>query len=416
MIFVYLYLIELLIRPQDWVPAILGWPTHWLIVLPGLIYGLTKSNNRKLLIKNPESILLALYVLFIFISTYINVGYEDAHFEFTKYLKVGSIYYFLFLLIDNDRKFISTLVFFLLLTVLLSQHAIQQAVTGTGWAGITLDPNYEDIRARWLGVWDGSNGFGLLLGVATPFGIELFLKHKQGLYKFLGISAVLALLGGVYCTNSRGSTLAVIVGLLFYIFTTYNIKKSLFIFIVFLSFAGALLPSRMSYITTAEESAHQRAWSWEQGIQLYKNNPIIGIGKEQFPKKTEDHIAAHNNFVQVFAELGSIGYFLFIAFFWFPLKRGLILQVRHTENSSLNLFRIINTSLIIFLVGSYFIIIENDLMTLLLAMVSVISWNNVKQNDLSQLEKVSKYDLLGIIACMLVIYFSIWLIAIKEII
>ena len=414
---VYLYLVELLIRPQDWFSLTLGWPTHWLLVIPGFLLGILNSSNRASLFKSPESKLLAMYIGFVFVTTLVNVGYWHARTEFLSILKVGAIFYMLYLLLDEEKKVQKTLICFLILGVLLSEHAIQQAITGTGWAGIGLDPKYTEIRVRWLGVWDGSNSFGLLLGIILPICLEITFSNPVILFRLTNLGFSLMIFAGIYYTNSRGSVLAVICGLVFYVFSRCRLRNAIVILLCIFIFAGGALPSRMRDIKSGDDSVKERSWAWEQGIRMFRNHPIIGIGKGQYIKYEEQGMVAHNNYVQVFSETGLVGFFLFISFLWFPLKRSFKLQwkKRQTILKEFDMLRVINTSFVVFLAGTFFISMENDILSVLLALTSATTFQVLKEEGRT-FEKIQKADIAGIIICMVAIYSAVWLIAIKEII
>ena len=82
MVIIFLYFLELFIRPQDWVSFFLGWPTHWLIVLPGFIYALFRQSNRFERFVLPQNGLIIGFLLIIFISTSINVGAGEGWSQF----------------------------------------------------------------------------------------------------------------------------------------------------------------------------------------------------------------------------------------------------------------------------------------------------------------------------------------------
>jgi O-antigen ligase len=394
-----------------------GWPTHWLIVLPAFAFGWLRSSNRATLFKSPESKLLIAYICFIFITTFINEGYLTGREMFMKTLKVGSIFFMLYLIMDGRPKILRTLICLLILGTALGLHAIQQATTGIGWAGVALDPNYTDIRVRWLGVWDGSNGFGLLLGVILPIGIEIVMSHRKSFMRVLSCVSVGIILVSIYFTNSRGSIVAVICGMAFYGFSRLNKKQAVGIFLCLFMVAGVLLPSRMSQLDTDDSSFRERKWAWEQAIRTFKKHPVIGVGKGQYTKHNEQGIQAHNNYIQILAETGVIGYFLFTAFLWFPLKRSFMLQWRNRKKdyTQFNMLRIINTSFVIFLCGTFLIVMENDLIMILLALATCLVKTGIKDSPAIE-ERIQKIDILGILGCMIIFYAAVWLIAVKEII
>jgi O-antigen ligase len=65
-------------------------------------------------------------------------------------------------------------------------------------------------------------------------------------------------------------------------------------------------------ISKDDESSMQRLTAWYEGIQMLGHRPLFGFGKERFleyhPK------VAHNSFVTIMAELGVLGYVLWMTF------------------------------------------------------------------------------------------------------
>ena len=70
---------------------------------------------------------------------------------------------------------------------------------------------------------------------------------------------------------------------------------------------------------------------------------------------------------------------------------------------------------VVFLAGTFFISMENDILSILLALTSCITLQALKEEG-KNFEKIQKADIAGIIICMVTIYSAVWLIAIKEII
>jgi putative inorganic carbon (hco3(-)) transporter len=62
---------------------------------------------------------------------------------------------------------------------------------------------------------------------------------------------------------------------------------------------------------TSEVSAGGRIDAWSTGLQLLRQHPLAGVGYNQFLEYND--LTAHNSYVLCFAELGAIGYFLWLA-------------------------------------------------------------------------------------------------------
>jgi hypothetical protein len=78
-------------------------------------------------------------------------------------------------------------------------------------------------------------------------------------------------------------------------------------------------------MSTREESAAGRLDAWSEGIDMYRSNPVLGVGFHNFVEHHER--TAHNSFVLCFAELGTVGYF-----FWLGLLTVPILQLKQVSH------------------------------------------------------------------------------------
>jgi O-antigen ligase len=93
------------------------------------------------------------------------------------------------------------------------------------------------------------------------------------------------------------------------------------------------------------------------GLQMLRESPIWGVGFSNFLDHHE--IVAHNSFVHCFAELGLIGYFLWlatiVATFWLLQRAGSIGSDAPRENELTRWAGALELSLASFLVGALFL-------------------------------------------------------------
>lgn len=69
---------------------------------------------------------------------------------------------------------------------------------------------------------------------------------------------------------------------------------------------------------SADMSTMLRYEAWAAGLQMFKQDPLIGVGHRMFG---ENHfMAAHNSYVLAMAELGFIGLFLFVTLLYLSVK------------------------------------------------------------------------------------------------
>jgi len=104
-----------------------------------------------------------------------------------------------------------------------------------------------------------------------------------------------------------------------------------------------------------DQSASGRIEMWSAGLQSLKQSPVWGIGFRNF--EAVNVKAAHSAFVECFAELGIVGYVLWLGVLLLTLDDlRLIHASTNQEAADLRKWaRAIQVSLIAFLVGSIFL-------------------------------------------------------------
>ena len=216
-----------------------------------------------------------------------------------------------------------------------------------------FDPNQE-FRVMNKGLFGDPNDLALTLIAILPFTI---IQRRSGAYLrnvlFVWLP-VAVILYGVYATRSRGGVLALacVVGLL----VRHRLGNSLSLAtmgVVVVALLGAgFVGSRSMSI---DQSASGRIEMWSAGLQSLKQSPVWGIGFRNF--EAVNVKAAHSAFVECFAELGIVGYVLWLGVLLLTLDDlRLIHASTNQEAADLRKWaRAIQVSLIAFLVGSIFL-------------------------------------------------------------
>lgn len=166
-------------------------------------------------------------------------------------------------------------------------------------------------RVRGVGIFSDPNDFAQGLVMCMPM---LWWLYRKGAWfrNLLFVGAPLAVMG--YCitlTNSRGALLG-IASLLF-----FGIRNALGTMKTILLLGGGGLGAMIIGATggrgfsSKEESASGRIDAWYEGFQMMKSSPLFGVGYGNFVD--HHHLTAHNSFVLCFAEIGIIGYFVWIS-------------------------------------------------------------------------------------------------------
>jgi len=164
----------------------------------------------------------------------------------------------------------------------------------------------------------------LALGVPVAFylGASEVKSKKAQVLRLVNYAYIPAAAFAISLTASRSAMLATLPALVFGAATFVRLKffPRVLILIILI---GALyaLPSLIPQssierlATTADEISSGdlsgRVPIWRQGLEVFAEHPLIGIGRFAYPAAIESGRAAHNTFLGILVELGVIGLLLF---------------------------------------------------------------------------------------------------------
>ncbi|MHB1142291.1 MAG: O-antigen ligase family protein [Sulfuricaulis sp.] len=417
MILVYLYMVTIYIRPQDWVPGLIGLPTAFIIIPLGFALGFINYRREPEKFQMPQNWIMPLYLLVIFISTFVNSDFIQARDQLILFFQRVLVFFMVVWTLSTRERIYGAVWWMLLLSAFLAYQAVLQGTTGASWGGLTPFPGYTEIRVRWYGDWDGPNVFGILFVIAGAVAMELAIGAHGFLARVSGLVLTASYLVAIYFTNSRGAVLAFACAALFYF---RNKFRSVFAIGLAFSLIAALFmfgPSRIDSIHSGEASASERTWLWEEGLRMLKENPVWGVGRGEFIKQAELNLLAHNNYVQNFAETGLTGFFLFVALIWFSFKGNMILSdPKYAADPRLTALGHMMTAAIVgYCAATFFVVMELDLFYFFLALCSSVYLVAARENASLPVLQVTRRDMLIITGGMFGLIALIWLAAVKEI-
>jgi len=170
--------------------------------------------------------------------------------------------------------------------------------------------NVTQFRIRGLGMLADPNTYGQYILLILPL---LFVaKDDQGL-GLLGWSGALLLTIvsaiAIYLTGSRGALLGFVAILGLYLVPRLGTKGA----VIATTLGGILLLGVNAYSTRtiSMSGGMDRLAIWSDGLSYFKQSPIWGIGPREFSNRFG--ATAHNSYLLVAAELGIIGYFLWVS-------------------------------------------------------------------------------------------------------
>lgn len=305
--------------------------SHILIIIPSL-YFLPKVNYKNIsgstwaLVALTATIILS--VVFnqdIAVHGYKAVG-KSKYFLFGILMIFPFSWYFTF--IANEKK----------IKILLYAFCI--ATTAATLAGIgAMYTNYNVLMMKIVNPDRNGGTFGMLMNYAHNLiyfqiillGLVLYKKRVVNYINshFLIIIFSINLLG-LYMTYTRGAWLGFLAAAPFYFFKKNNLKK-FFSILGILAILGVGVYHFSGKSMIRPQSDVQRISQWQAAMYAYKERPVLGYGYLNFENYSQviklrynlrelkfvGH--AHNNFFEMLASTGSIGFLAFVVWliFWF---------------------------------------------------------------------------------------------------
>jgi len=169
----------------------------------------------------------------------------------------------------------------------------------------------------------------LTLDLSLPMSYYLTLRQK-GPLRFVYYAQMLAAIGTVFLTVSRGGTFCMLIALSLIVWTlrTIPLRNRLVLAVMFaVAVVGAvtLVPAtswtRLASAASevSEGTLNSRTVLWKAGLHEFQNMPFGGVGAGAYPETSAKVIGrpwgfvpvAHNSFISVLVETGVIGFALF---------------------------------------------------------------------------------------------------------
>ena len=413
---IYLYLIALYVRPQDWVPFFLNWPTAYILVPLGMVVATVSYTKEREAFQLPQNWLLPLYLAIIFLSTWLATDNATAFGQFEMFLKRIAVFFMIAWTLTTRERLQRVIVVMLGLSLFLAYQAFLQATEGQAWGGQTPYPGYTETRVRWYGDWDGPNVFGILFVIAVAFTLELLLGPHSFFMRLAAIGLGVSYLAAIHLTNSRGAVLAVGCSVLFYFKDKFRHIMAVVVGAAAVLALFAFGPSRLDQVSSSESSAHERTWLWEQGLHLLRENPILGVGRGQFIERVDLRLLSHSNYVQNFSETGLLGFFCFMAILWFCFKGNLLVSKPEygSDPGLVALARMMTSAIVGYAAVTFFVVMELDLFYFMLGLAAAVYLVARRENPRLPALSFTRRDAVVVFGGMAGLIVMIWLIAVTE--
>jgi putative inorganic carbon (HCO3(-)) transporter len=171
--------------------------------------------------------------------------------------------------------------------------------------------NSNEARIRGLGMLNDPNQFGQYLLMVLPMLFVGSKKEGLGLGYFVAIPMAVLFMIGVYFTGSRGAATggAILLGL----FLTRRFKATGAVVSAALGSLLLLAINAIGSRTISMSGGMDRLALWSDGMSYIKSSPVWGIGIRGYTDRSFMSMTAHNSYLLCAAELGMVGYFLWMS-------------------------------------------------------------------------------------------------------
>jgi O-antigen ligase len=197
-----------------------------------------------------------------------------------------------------------------------------------------------------------------MMVTAVPFALYFSIKDKNKKIRMLSILSIPIFLTAIVMTSSRGGFVGFVVVCALVVFLSRRRWRNTFIAIAFALTAGSLvltfLPDGyvqdMQTITDKDEgTANLRLMHWTTGIEVFKDNPIFGVGPNNYPwtsfkyfhlspyfkegARNRSGRQAHSLYFTLIPELGLLGILLFTTMMILFYKNTIKIRNRFRNDS-----------------------------------------------------------------------------------
>jgi hypothetical protein len=224
------------------------------------------------------------------------------------------ICYFTILLccvLDRPSRLRAVTRVFVAMTSVMATHALLQRYRGYGFMGQPPCPGRDlgETRSLFFGIFCDPNDLAQILATSIPFAFGIF-RRRSIISVLFGCAVTWLLVEAVIATDSRGGYIALATVSSIMIALMFPSKWLPALMLALGGGALLLCPLSAAYL---DESAHDRVVFWGMANQMFKANPVFGIGYGMFWQVANDR-ASHNAFVSCYTTLGTFGYW-----FWYGL-------------------------------------------------------------------------------------------------
>ena len=298
------------------------------------------------------ALLLTSYGLLGSLSLLYVSDFDEAYLDLIDFLKDALIVILIVMIISRWESFRSMIWVLLAAGLLMGCISVFQRLTGTFtniYWGFGSAINSSDVGYRLAGPIKDPNTFAQILVVLIPLALERYQNEKNLFLKLVAVVTLLILVFTITFTYSRGGFLALFVAVVVWLIkrppspqvVTLIIAAGILVLRMLPSnyterilSLSAFIPGSTSFVTS-DQSFRGRSSENLVAINMFLDHPITGIGPGNYSVYYQEYSrqlgidprrssrSAHSLYLEVLAERGLPGIFIFGLIFYLTV-RGLL--------------------------------------------------------------------------------------------
>ncbi len=313
--FTIIYILIVMIRPQEFVEAVKAWPILDVMAILCIASAFLEGRITSFALgRSATNKILAIFWIWISFTVVANGWMGGGLQAFMDFARITIIFYLVILTADTFPRIRLLLWVIILATSALAMQAIIQFYTGTDLAGAGALTHGDVVQAKGIGIFSDPNDLALAIVIWIPFLLPFIHRGFLSPTMWTGIIVLIPVITGVVFTRSRGGLLGLAAVFWYYFYKRVGLTASVLVLVVVFTLLLSIPRMDMDAVDAKEGSARSRLDHWSAGLDMLKQSPIVGMGKGSF---TEHHYrTAHNSFVLALAETGLVGAILWIMLFF----------------------------------------------------------------------------------------------------
>jgi hypothetical protein len=283
--------------------------------------------NRTTLVEQPITVCvlgLQVAVALSHLSHFVTYLLQDS---MTSFFKLVLYYLLLVANVDSSarlRQFLwwITLLVGILTFLVFLQHfgvidieSLRPTERGNDVADVESGKTITQVKAN--GVFSDPNDYCLILILSMTVCLYRMTDPAGGLLRVVWLMPLAAFGFALALTRSRGGFLGLLLALVTFLYARFGLKKAAPLAALALPVMFVLFAGRQTSLSTSGGTAQQRIQIWVEGVALFRQNPVFGVGFNRFGKIVS--LDAHNSFLHAFVDLGFFGGMFFLGIFFYSL-------------------------------------------------------------------------------------------------